>query len=99
MENWRIIFASVAGGKVVPHEASYEKHLVTMVGGRESPLKYSVDKQGFQIVIHQTSVTDFYNDLELSEIYNEEIKKLVLGLLAQAVSKYLITLTRQQKRG
>ena len=40
-------------------------------------LPLSIDRGGFQLVQHTSSVTDFYDDVQIEGIYNAEIERLV----------------------
>lgn len=76
-ENPAVCIASVGGQDLHPHQGNYETHSVTMHNGRESGITFSLDHHGFKLVKHSSAVSDFYSDLQIAEIYEAEIKRLV----------------------
>ena len=54
-----------------------EKKMVTIRNGRLSPGGFSLDVEGFTLAEHQTAVTDFFDDRQLSAIYTPELERLV----------------------
>ncbi len=52
---------------------------VLIRNARSSPEQFSLDEQGFEIHAHQTAVTDFYDEKQISDIYYPEAEKLLLA--------------------
>ena len=72
--------ASEAGTPVdAKHQGQYEYHPMTIHNGRNHPNNpsWSIDREGFQLLPHESSVQDFYNDQELERVYNTEITNLL----------------------
>lgn len=66
---------SQAGGAAATHPGEYNFVDVEIANGRGQ--SFSIDRQGFQLVSQPSAVTDFYDDLLISDIYEDEIKGLV----------------------
>jgi hypothetical protein len=77
-ENLAVYIASTGGDDVVPHEGNYVWHEVQIEDGRPRNDTFSLDHEGFKLVDHETAVSDFYNESEIENLYNEEIKSSVL---------------------
>jgi hypothetical protein len=72
--------ASEAGTPVdAKHEGQYEYHPMKIHDGRNHPNNpsWSIDREGFQLLPHESSVQDFYNDKEIERVYNAEITNLL----------------------
>jgi hypothetical protein len=97
--------ASEAGTPVdAKHEGQYEYHPVTIHNGRNSPHHnnpplssccWSIDREGFQLLDHNTAVQDFYNDEEIERVYNAEITNLLQTAVAGAKKIYIFDHTRR----
>jgi hypothetical protein len=62
--------------RVTGNTGKYEEHSVTIRNGRLSE-SFSLEKEGFVFVRHETEVKDFYNDEEVKSVYYPEIEQLV----------------------
>jgi len=62
--------------RVTNNTGKYQAHPVTIRNGRLVG-GFSLDKQGFVFVKHETKVKDFYNDDEVKRVYYPEIELLV----------------------
>jgi len=69
--------ASVGGGDVTEHKGNYVMQPIPISNGRARNGDFSLDKEGFKLTSHKTTVNDFYNDDEISSVYEVEVKKLV----------------------
>lgn len=67
--------ASQAGGAAATHPGEYNIVDVEIANGRDQD--FSIDREGFQLVAQPSAVSDFYDDLLISDIYEAEIKDLV----------------------
>jgi hypothetical protein len=67
--------ASQAGGSAATHPGEYNIVNVEIANGRGQ--NFSIDREGFQLVTQPSAVSDFYDDLLISDIYEAEIKELV----------------------
>jgi hypothetical protein len=65
-----------------------EARLVTIADGRLFADRFSLDKEGFALRRHATSVADFYDDAELRRVYYPEIDALIRA--ATGASKIVI---------
>jgi len=81
-------YAVDAGVKPVTHTAElnstpalrtgkYEPHRTTIYNGRLMAQVFSMEREGFVFVQHDTQVKDFYNEDELRSVYYPEIEALV----------------------
>jgi hypothetical protein len=61
------------------HEGEYEYHPMKIHNGRSHHNKpsWSIDREGFQLLPHESSVQDFYNDEEIERVYNAEVTSLL----------------------
>lgn len=56
----------------------YEPHRTTICNGRLRSQEFSLEREGFVFVRHDTQVQDFYNEAELCSVYYPEIEALVM---------------------
>jgi hypothetical protein len=63
--------------RVTDNTGKYEACQVTIRNGRLSERVFSLDREGFELVRHETKMKDFYNDAELRAVYYPEIEALV----------------------
>ncbi len=56
---------------------AYEEHEVTILDGRKLPETFRLDQQGFQLLRHESSVTDMYDVDQRSHIYEAECREIV----------------------
>jgi len=62
----------------VPYNSgSYETHVLPIRDGRAIAEALSLDEQGFRLVHHRSTVTNFYDDDEVRRIYYPEAQKLL----------------------
>src|SRR5680860_729721 len=62
--------------RVTSNSGNYQAHPVTIRNGRLVN-GFSLDKEGFLLVRHETQMEDFYNDEEVKRVYYPEIEQLV----------------------
>jgi len=72
-----VIRPSVAGGAPGARDGRFEDRTVEIHDGRPLIGKLSLDREGFDLVRHQTAVTDFHDETQLETVYNPEIERLV----------------------
>jgi hypothetical protein len=93
--------ASEAGTPVeAKHEGQYEYHPMTIHNGRKNNNhhpnpSWSIDREGFQLLDHDSAVHDFYSDEELERVYNAEITKLLLQTVTGAKKILIFDHTRR----
>ena len=75
-----ILKPSVPGGKSGRREGQFERRTVKIVNARPLIGTLSVDVEGFDLVRSVTKVSNFYDDMQISEIYDLECEKLVQQL-------------------
>jgi len=63
---------------------NYEKRTVTIQNGRPIVDSFSLDREGFVFVRHETKVKDFYSEDELRSVYYPEMERLVKELSGAA---------------
>ena len=72
-----VFVASQGGGDQTEHLGQYKDYVVSIEDGRATGEDFSLDREGFQLVPHQSAVTDFYSDDEIEATYNREVEDLV----------------------
>ena len=70
-------YPSVGGGDASSYSGRYEDHSVAIHDGRTAANAFSLDREGFALVRHDTAVADFYDDAEVETVYDAEIEQLV----------------------
>lgn len=76
-----VYYASQAGaGAQLQIAAKIVAHTVTIADAREKQPAPTLDKEGFALVDHASSVTDFYDDSQIRNIYEGEVAELVKKL-------------------
>lgn len=74
----RLIYVpSEAGHDNSKWAGQYRDHVVDIHNARSVPSGFSLDREGFELVEHKSTVTDFYDDAQISEIYEPEIEALL----------------------
>jgi hypothetical protein len=58
-------------------KGTYQEHLVNILNGRPIVDQFSLEREGFVFVKHDTKVSDFYNEEEIRSVYYPEIEQLV----------------------
>lgn len=76
------------GARVTTHTGKYESRSVTINNGRLSRESFSLEREGFVLVNHETKVTNFYDEEEVRTIYYPEMERLVKQMTG--ASKVLI---------
>jgi hypothetical protein len=64
------------GGKS-SHIGEYEEKTVSVADARPATADLSLDREGFALVKFETSVSDFYEPDQITDIYNPEIEALI----------------------
>ena len=65
-------------GTALPHrDGNYRPFIVAMHDGRQVADKLSLDREGFELVRHETAVKDFYDDDEVRAVYYPELERLL----------------------
>jgi len=73
-----IYIASQGGaGAQLQISAKFAPQAITISDARENTPAPTLDKEGFALVRHRSSVTDFYNDAQIHDIYEREAAALV----------------------
>ncbi len=67
----------VPGGPLVQETGTPDVHAVTIRDGREMRDGFSLDTNGFVFVDHETAVTDFFDPVQLRDVYKPEVVALV----------------------
>lgn len=70
-----VYFASQAGSNTAEHDGQYVWQHVTISDARRHPL--SLDRQGFALASHETTITDFHDDQVLATTYDAELESLL----------------------
>lgn len=68
---------STAEGGKSSHIGQYEEKTVSVADARDLVPDLSLDREGFALVRHETTVTDFYDPGQITDIYNPEIEALI----------------------
>lgn len=63
--------------RVTQNSGKYQAHEVTIHNGRQYDGVFTLDKEGFLLVRHETQVKDFYDDEEVKRVYYPETEQLV----------------------
>ncbi len=72
-----ILRPSQPGGQSGKRDGQFEKRRVSVLNGRPLIGQLSLDSQGFDVVAVSTAVTDFYDESQITEIYNRECEEIV----------------------
>ena len=72
-----IAYPSVGGAEVGRNTGQYEARQVTIHDGRAAAQPFSLDREGFILVDHDTAVADFYDQEQIDSVYTAEIVRLV----------------------
>ncbi len=73
-----ILHASRAGaGDLNHYEGLYRLYDLPIDNGRAATEDFTLDRQGFQLVRHETAVSDFYDREQIAEIYESEAAALI----------------------
>jgi hypothetical protein len=75
-----VTYTTKPGTTPEQRSGSYEKHTVTIQNGRPIIDQFSLEREGFVFVNHETKVKDFYNEEEVRSVYYPEMEQLVKDL-------------------
>jgi hypothetical protein len=65
------------GPRTTTHTGRYQEQRVTIHNGRVSREPFSLDRDGFSLVDHETKVANFFDEDEVQSVYYPEIERLV----------------------
>ena len=68
---------SLPGGEKSTHIGEYEDKTVSIANARALVPNLSLDREGFALVSHETTVADFYDPDQITTVYNPEIEALI----------------------
>ena len=75
-----VTYSAKPGSTPEQRVGRYEAHTVTIQDGRPMIDRFSLDREGFVFIKHETKVKDFYNEDELRSVYYPEIEQMVKDL-------------------
>jgi hypothetical protein len=73
-----VYIASTGGGDTTQLEGNYCEHRVRIHNGRLREATFNLDHEGFTILFQASGVSDFYDEDEIRDIYETEIKALLI---------------------
>ena len=79
-EDTVVYVASVGGEQIPSHEGNFKDHSIAIQNGRQRAKPFTLDREGFTLHPHKSVVTNFYDDDQIAETYDVEIKALVQDL-------------------
>lgn len=79
-----VYIASVGGGDATEHKGNYLMRPVPIYDGRRRGEDFSLDREGFVLTDHASAVSDFYDDNEIANVYEAEVKALVKKMTGAA---------------
>src|SRR4051794_35923004 len=65
------------GARVSTHTGRYERRPVTINNGRLARGGFSLEREGFVFITHETQVANFYDEEEVRQVYYPEMERLV----------------------
>ena len=65
------------GGGLPRREGNYDDVMVTVHDARAAARDFSLDREGFELVRHDSAVTDFYDDTQVRAVYYPEVERLL----------------------
>jgi hypothetical protein len=68
---------SPGGVRVTNNTGKYQPYPVTILNGRLHGWVFSLDREGFVLVRHETKMKNFYDEAEVKAVYYPEIEQLV----------------------
>ena len=68
------------GNLLRKYSGQSEEHLMTLYNGRLIKEKFVLDNQGFEFVVYNTRVVNFYDENELKTIYYPEMEQLIKNI-------------------
>ena len=75
-----VTYTTKPGTTPEQRSGSYEKHTITIQNGRPIIDQFSLEREGFVFINHETKMKDFYNEDELRSVYYPEMEQLVKDL-------------------
>ena len=66
------------------HTGTYEGKIVSIKNARAMTSEFSLERQGFVLIEHETQVTNFFDEDEVRRVYYPELEKLVTELTGAA---------------
>ena len=79
-----VTYTAKPGSSPEQRSGRYEGHTVTIQDGRPMIDDFSLEREGFVFVNHETKVKDFYNEDELRSVYYPEMERLVKDMTGAA---------------
>lgn len=70
-------YPSVAGGRSERDTGTPAHHTVVVRNARLRPQPCTLDREGFALARHETTVSDFYDQAEIDTVYTAEVEALV----------------------
>ena len=74
-------YQSYVPGEVTQYSGASEAHTVEITDARRIGRGFTLDREGFQLAANPTRVKDFYDDVEVAQIYNSEVEAIVSAAL------------------
>ena len=72
-----VFYQSNVAGERTNFEGEREFHPMAIRNARQLPNNFSLDREGFAFVSHNSAVADFYDDAQLAQVYDAEAAALV----------------------
>ena len=72
-----VFYQSNIPGERTKVEGKREKRIMKIINGRLVPNVFTLDIEGFAFTEHHTEVVNFYDDLEVSNVYESEVVNLI----------------------
>lgn len=77
MDEKPVTYLSPPGDRPANRAARFESHEVSIRDGRPEADRFSLEREGFALLRHETAVADFYDEDEVRRVYYPEIERLV----------------------
>jgi len=71
------VYTGGPGSTVVRTASTHDPHRVTFHNGRPEASRFSLDREGFRFIRHDTKVADFHDEEEVRRVYYPEMEALV----------------------
>ena len=89
-----IYIPSEAGQDNSKWAGMYEDHVVSIHDGRNAEEPFDIDRQGFALIDQTTRVSDFFDDEQISSVYEAEVAEM-LRAMTGAVRVHIFDHTRR----
>lgn len=77
-EDKPVYYASEAGEDAeLKMDGLFDHHSMRIENGRTSDHPFTLDKHGFELVSQTTNVQDFYQNAQITDVYEDEVKTLI----------------------